>query len=344
LSLVIDPKIRGVIMKKTLQLISSLLFWITIGFITAISVGANGPVRFGAQCYPDILFLQGFQHLWDRHGIEVDLTIFSSDNEGIDALTSGKCDILYVSTIEAVKLSCTLGDNALIIASVQKDERYATFVRDGSLYTSWADLNGHPVATLFDSGAEYVLRAYFQQKDVVWESFKWINLKPPEMLSALDKGKIEAFTISESLCAMTETIKMGKCIYTYGDIALSPILIFTTRGFADNHRAEIVNFLGAHLDKTELIKENPKIIGQYAAQSAVARTLNISQETLEKIIKDIDYTLDIENDVVNQVQETALSLQKLGMIDKVPVIWYDRSFLEQARQLRFQYRIGIVTY
>ena len=325
-------------MRESKVLIISFLFLsflILTSFGSVVFAGSKADVRYGAQYYPGEFVLKGYPHLWEKYGLKVDHILFSSGAENNQALISGKSDINCGSDSKTVGLFNVLGDKALIIGTLQRGNRYATVVRVDSLYKRWQDLKGKTVGTRLGTGAEQVLRRYFdREKNLAWEDFKWVNLKLEDMIAALQGGSIEAFTVWAPTWAIAEAQGIGKVLRMYGDIALVPVSIHTTTNFAKNHRSEIVKFLAGHLDKAEMIRTNPERAAQLAAKAASAKGYNVSADAFLNVFKRIDFSLGITDGTLNAIKDTAQFLYDKKKINKIPVFKYDKSFLEEAMVLQ----------
>lgn len=292
-------------------------------------------IVYGGQYYPEEFVLKGYPQLWGKYNLKVEHILFSSGTENNQALISGSCQINCGSDSKTVELFNVLQEKAVVIGTIQKGDRYATVVRSNSNYKSWYDLKGKTVATRFGTGAEQILRRYFDiQKGLSWKDFNWVNVKLEDMMAALQGGSIEAFTAWEPTCAIAEAQGIGRVIRTYGDISSVPVCLHTTVDFGRRHRAEVVKFLAVHLEKAELIRKNPKKAAQLAAEAASEKGYDVNPNAFELVFKRIDFSLDFDQRVVNSIQDTAQFLFDQKQIDGIPKIKYDKSFLEEAKLLR----------
>ena len=297
-------------------------------------------IRYGGQYYPGEFLLLGMPELWEKYGIRVQHILFSSGAEGNEALISGKVDINCGADSKTIALFNAKSDQALIIGTLQRGDRYATVVRADSNITSWDDLIGKKVATRFGTGAEGVLRKFFNRtyseklgRNYKWEDFDWVDLKIEDMIAALESGQIDAFTAWEPTPAIAEAQGVGKILRTYGDVALVPVSLHTTRQFAYSHRDLIVRFLAAHLEKAKMIKENPDQCAQIAAQAAAKMGIEVSPEAFKIVFQRIDFTIEFNQTIIDAIYDTAEFLYQQGKIDKKPDLDWDTSFLQEAKQL-----------
>jgi ABC-type nitrate/sulfonate/bicarbonate transport system substrate-binding protein len=327
----------GGIMKKMrilFCLVFSGILMLTI-CVSLVDAASQVDIRYGGQYYPGEFLLKGYPQLWEKYDLRVEHILFSSGAENNQALISGRCDINVGSDSKTVALFSVIEDRALIIGTLQRGDRYATIVKANSAYNTWHELKGKTVGTRLGTGAEQVLRRYFDMnEDLAWEDFKWINIKLEDMIAALQSGSIEAFTAWEPTCSIAEAQGVGRVLRVYGDIALVPVSIHTTIEFAKEHRSEIVRFLAAHLDKVEIIKDDPPRAAQLAAKAASAKGYNVSADAFLGVFKRIDFSLGITDGTIDAVKDTAQFLYQERKINKVPLFRYDKSFLEEAKALK----------
>lgn len=290
-------------------------------------------LRYGGQYYPGEFVLQGHPEFWKQAGVDVTHILFSSGTENNQALVSGKVDVNCGSDSKTSGLFGVMGDKTVILATIQKGDRYATVVGKDAPYASWKDLKGKTVATRLGSGAEQVLRRYFDSLEgVSWDDFKWVNLKIENMASALRAGNIEAFTAWEPTPAIAEARGIGRVMRTYGDVSQVPVSLHATRAFADAHREAIVRFLMAHLAKAELIANDPAEAARLAVEAAGKSGRDVPADAFLRIFKRIDFSLDVTDAVKESISGTAAFLHAKGKLSTVPEFHYDSSFLEEAKK------------
>ncbi len=292
-------------------------------------------IDYGGQYYPGEFLLAGLPQIWDTYGLDVEHILFSSGTEGNLALISGSIDINVGSDSKSVALFAAIPDDTVILATIQRGDRYSTIVPVDSAYESWYDLVGKTVGTRLGTGAEQVLLRYFDSiDDLSWDDFNWVNIGVEDMSAALANGSIEAFTAWEPTPAIAESQGIGRVLRSYGDIALVPVCIHTTVAYAEAHHAEIVRFLAAHLDKVALIESAPRLAAELAAQAASAQGTEVSAEAFLTIFRRVDFSLQFDEDALASLEDTAAFLYENDKVDFIPEFRWDNSFLEEAIQLR----------
>ena len=324
------------------QLMALLKRIVPVACVLVLAAGGCAPsvdeagaliVRYGGQYYPEEFLLYGWPEVWTQYDIDVEHVLFSSGAESNEALIAGQVDINCGADSRTVALFTAMPDDALIIGTVQKGDRYVTVVGADSTYQSWSDLVGKTVATRLGTGAEGVLRKFYEREGYSWEDFDYVNLKVEDMIAALEHGQIEAFTAWEPTPAIAEGNGIGRVLRTYGDVAPVPASLHTTRDFALQNEDVLVRFLGAHLEKAALIEDDPSRAAEIASQAAAAKGISVSPEAFESAFSRIDFSIDFDEETMNAIDETALFLYEQGKIVQVPVLSWDKSFLEKAQAL-----------
>lgn len=291
----------------------------------------SSSIKYGGQYYPGEFLLKGYD-FFGEEGLEVDHILFSSGTENNIALISNSVDINVGSDSKTVSLFNAMGDKVIIIGVIQRGDRYSTITKDPNI-TDWSQLKGKLVATRFGSGAEFVLRKYFDSRDdLKWEDFRWVNLNPEDMISTLASGRIEAFTVWAPTGEIAAAQNVGRIMKSYGDVALTPVQIHTTKQFAENNEEKIIKFLMAHLKKAEMIKNNPEQAAEYAVKASKNMGIEVSKEAYQLMFERIDFSLDFDESLIDELKETAQFLLNENKINQIPEFYIDTSYLQKAKE------------
>lgn len=304
--------------------------------VSCVPTAPGGPdvqLRYGGQYYAGEFLLYGYPELWAHYGLDVNHVLFSSGAENNEALIAGTVDVNCGADTRTVALFNAIPEEALIIGTVERGDRYVTVVRADSTYRSWDELRGRTVATRFGTGAEGILRKYYDQEGLRWEDFKYVNLNIEDMITSLRIGQIEAFTAWQPTPAIAEANGIGRPLRAYGDIGLVPACIHTTRSFAYKHEDLVVRFLAAHIEKAATIRNDPAQAAVMAAEAAARTGITVPATAFETVFRRVDFTVDIDESVVEAIGETADFLYEQGKIDRKPELAWDREFLDRALEM-----------
>ena len=262
-------------------------------------------LRYGGQLYPEEFLLKG-KDFWSEYGLTVEHTLFSSGTENNQALISGALDVNIGSDSKSVAIFNALEDEAIIIAAAQRGDRYSTMVLADSGIKTWDDMVGQKVGIRMGTGAEQVVRRYLDARDdMAWEDFEWVNLKVEDMAAALADNSVASFTAWEPTPAIAQETGNAVVMMSYGDIALTPVLIHTTREYAADHHDELVAFLRGHLDKYALIQSDVDEAARIAAEAASAAGSEVSPEVFKIIFERVNFSLEVDAEVIASLEDTA---------------------------------------
>jgi len=317
-------------MVRSLRIIFSLLGFFSLSAIASFA----DPLVYGGQYYPEEFVLKQMPEVWTKYGLDVEHILFSSGADSDQALISGQIQINCGSDSRTASLLSAIPDEGIILATIQKGDRYATVVSPSSSFSDWNDLKGQMIAVRLGTGAEQILRRFFaQDPNLAWEDFKWVNLKIEDMIPSLQAGRIAAFTAWEPTCGIAEAQGAGKILKTYGEISTVPVSLHTTRAYAENNRDIIIRFLAAHLEKVALIESNPEEAAKLAAEYSNKTGFTVQPEAFISIFKRINFSLDVTEKDLESIKDTAKMLHDGGQIANLPNIVYDPSYLEEAKKL-----------
>jgi ABC-type nitrate/sulfonate/bicarbonate transport system substrate-binding protein len=299
-----------------------------------IQTTEKGEIRYGGQYYPGEFLLFGLgDDIWKKYDLNVTHILFTSAGESNEALISGTIDINVGADSRTVALFNAIPEDALIIGTVQRGNRYSTVVKVESSYQNWADLKGQKIGLKLGTGAESVLRKFFAREGITWEDYEWVPLNVEDMIANLEQGTIEAFHAWEFTPGIAEAKGVGRILRTYGDVALVPASIHTTKEFVDNNRDLVVSFLAAQLEKADMIKNDPTEAAEIASQAAADKGLDVTAEAFEKVFERIDFQIEFDQTIIDAINDTAQFLLDQGKIESVPTLAWDTSLIEDAQEL-----------
>ncbi len=207
-------------------------------------------LKYGGQLYPEEYLLKG-QDFWSKYGLTVEHTLFSSGGENNQALISGAIDVNIGSDSKSVALFNAMGDQVVIIAL---PARRPLFHHDtGRLrHHSWYDMKGQNVGIRLGTGAEQVVRRYFEiVGDLSWKISTGSTSKL-RIGRGLADGSIVSFTAGNRPPPLRKPPDGAQVMMSYGDYAHPPVLIHTTK-LTQKAPDELVAFLEGQLDKVDMI-------------------------------------------------------------------------------------------
>lgn len=290
------------------------------------------PLHYGGQLYADELLLQGMD-VWAAHGGEVEHVLYRDPNDLLVAFQSGVVDVALFSDIQAAQVFSQMGDDALIIAVAESGNRASTIVRREDGLTGWADLIGKKVALRSGSGAELALKRYFALDGALdWDAVEWFNLPVEDMPDALRAGTVDAFTATEPIPALAQAQGGMQVLHSYGDLCPAPLVLVTTRAYAQHHNDQLVAFLQGQLDKAALIRSNSALAARTASAQAAVYGLEVPPAAYHIVFKRVDFNPGMNERLLAALNSTAEQLVAAGALDEAPTFQVDNQYLQTAME------------
>ena len=316
--------------------LSKIIFGIFFSFILAAGLSAcqepEDTLHYGGQLYADELLLQGLD-VWEPYGDNVEHVLFKNPDDLVTAFQSGVVDVALFSDIQTAQVFAAMGDDALIIAATQSGDRVNTIVRRDSGIESWADLAGKKVALRSGSGAELALKRYFSLNDSLdWDAVEWFNLPVEDMPSALREGTVDAFTATEPIPAMAQAAGGMQVLQSYGDCCPAPLLLVTTRKYAQRNSERLTAFLQGQVDKAALIQADAALAARTASAQAAVYGLDIPAAAYHIVFKRVNFLLSLDDTLLTALENTAADLVSAGILDEEPTFQVDMQYLESAME------------
>ena len=138
-------------------------------------------------------FVADAEKLWAKEGLNVTSLGFTSGRLSAEAALAGKADFA-TTTDSVVALAALQGQKVKVFAEFANSstQMLVTARRDKGVVQP-QDLRGKKFATMFGTAGHYFVNRYLGLHGLTTKDVTVLNLRPPEMISALAQGSIDAF-------------------------------------------------------------------------------------------------------------------------------------------------------
>ncbi len=221
---------------------------LTLGF-SVLSAQAQGKeVTFAHQdMIVPLRLLMAKGELEKATGYKINWKQFGGGGDVIKAMASGEVPIGEVGSSPATAAVSQGMDVEVIWLLDDIGNAEQLVARNGSGVTSLAGLKGKKVATPFVSTAHYQLLAALQDAKVNPKEVQILNMRPPEIVAAWERGDIDATFIWDPV--LTKVKANGKVIISSGDIAKKgkPTFdaIIVNKAWAEKNKDFVTKFVAA---------------------------------------------------------------------------------------------------
>jgi NitT/TauT family transport system substrate-binding protein len=269
------------------------------------------------------------RNLWARHGLTVTAVPFTSGRLALDAIVGGRAAFGTVAETPVV-FAALNGLPVRIIAHMNTHEVFDLVARTG--LKSIADVKGRRVGYLQGTNAQYYLHRMLERAGLKPDQITAISMNPPDMVTSLTKGDIDAFIWAEPY--ISQAVALGKggvhVIRTPG-LYRSYSSIVTLQSTIDTQPAMLVKGLRAAIDAVELIRANPE-----EAIALAAEKTKMDPAIAARAWKEIHYGIELHPGIVADMEaqarwaiDSGLARQGTRMPDFSKIVV--RELLEQAR-------------
>jgi taurine transport system substrate-binding protein len=221
-------------------------------------------------------------------GATIDWRKFDSGADVVAAIASGAIDIGYVgSSPLAAAASRELPIETIFVVGLI-GESEALVARNGSGVTRIEDLAGKKVAVPFVSTTHYSLLAALKHEGVDPKSVEILNLRPPEIAAAWERGDIDAAYVWDP--ALGQIRSSGEVIVDSAKVAEWGAPTFDAwivrSDFAAKHPAAVTGFVKVTADSYAAFLEAPEAWSTSSEQAAkIANLTGAKVEDVPLLLK-----------------------------------------------------------
>lgn len=263
------------------------VIFLVVGGALASSLWAQAKpaqVTIGFQVIPNAEII-GKQLGWfeKEMGVKINWKQFDSGRDVNTAMAAGSLDMGLVGTSPAAAgISQGVPYEVIWIHDLE-GENESLVVKKGKGINTVKDLVGKKVAAPFGSTTHYSLLGAFKLFGVDTAKVKVLDMQPPDMMAAWQRGDIDAGyvwepTLKKMVDAGGQVIltsrEMAQKGYLTGDVAV------VRKAFAEKYPQLVVKYLQVQIKGVDLWNKNPK-----EAAAAVGKAFNIPADEAEREMK-----------------------------------------------------------
>lgn len=235
------------------------------------------PQQVGA---PVIASAKGF---FKSEGLEVQHIPFTTGAAAGEAFLSGQGDFIIAGDYPAIKLWAS---GVAVGIVPHTDAPDALIIVSKANIKTARDLRGRTIATRLGSTLEPFVYKYLERGGLSKSEVKMIDLAPPEMVIALDRGDIDAYAWAQPYGWRSLEVSGSKVhiLTTAKGILNERVVVNARRTFAERRPEDVTRFVRAIVKASDYIRGNPK-----EASQLVARFLKLDVPTTERIMSILNF-------------------------------------------------------
>jgi ABC-type nitrate/sulfonate/bicarbonate transport system substrate-binding protein len=180
---------------------------------------------------------------WVDEGLDVDAKMFSAGRLALDALLAKNAQVMSVSETPLVH-AILQGNKIFIVATVTAHKEVKLIVRTDHGIRSPADLRGKKIATLPGTNSDFFMYRFLEANNISPRDVKITNMAPPEMVTALVGGNIDAYFAWEPhIYYARERLLGSTAVYPPGDLYAGRHCVAMNQDFVAQHPEVVLKLI-----------------------------------------------------------------------------------------------------
>lgn len=247
------------------------------------------------------------QKIWAKYGLDVTAVPFSSGRLALDAIVGGRAAFGTVAETPVV-FAALNGLPVRVIGRVNTHEVF-DLVAKKSIRTI-KDVRGKRIGYLQGSNAQYYLSRMLDRAGLKPSDVTAISMNPPDMVTSLIKGGVDAFIWAEPF--ISQAVAFGKgdvhVIRTPG-LYKSYSSIVALQSTIDKNPEVLIQGLRALIEATEYVKTHKD-----EAIAIAASKTKMDPEIAKKSWGDIRYGIELDPGIEKDIKEQAQWAVDSGLV------------------------------
>lgn len=265
---------------------------------------------------------------FEDEGLNIDGIKFSSGPACTQALITRTADIATMGDTTAITTMATQGDDFSILCTHGGGEdRHRMIVSDESGIDNISDLEGKRIAVKQGTSTHGGLMLFADHYGLDLND-ELVEMKPSEMVLALESGAIDAFVASEPNPSQAEARGAGHELATLGGMNNTyPILIVADNGFLGEHPDWAEKFIRALKKATDFIQQNHNESVQILSDVS-----GLEKDIIETAMANHYYDVNANQQTKDSLTDMSGFLYDIGKISTKPDFdkCIDREYMEKA--------------
>lgn len=260
---------------------------------------------------------------FEEEGLDVTLTYNNAGFESLKNLFEGDADIITVAETPIVYTSFDKkkytdferGEFYIIGNMNHSDKIHFVLARKDKGINSASDLKGKKVAVYRGTASDFFMDSFFILNGIKSSDVEIVNMDPPTMVSAIEKGEIDAIVCWQPHILNTQ-LELGDnaIILPSENIYTASWLIIVMKDYAEKNPEVLEKFVRAIVKAENFIAGNrEESIDIHSEESGLAR------EIIAALWDDVIFDLSLDQALLTNLEDEARWAIKYGLTDKTEV-------------------------
>ncbi len=243
--------------------------------------------------------------IFAKNGLDVSINTGPSGSAMVPFLINNQVQAAYGSDMAGV-INHNLDNNVVVVADGTYLKRWMSIL--GKNINDLEGLKGKKIGIAKGTASELFWSRLLEKKNLKAADYKIVDVEAPEMLAAIERGDIDAFSVWEPWPTRTLFAIKGTKILQDADGILNNInFIYMNKSWIESNRETAENFMRSLVEANDLInKDRP------AAAKMVSKFLKMPIELTTELMPKVEYEVVLNDRSVAtiKVAEDLLAQQK----------------------------------
>lgn len=251
-----------------------------------------------------------FEENYKKDGLEFAYSNLTTGPEQTQALASGDVQILNCVGMPSVILAAANGADIKILNMYgRSSEAFTLYSKDKSIKSA-KDLKGKKIGGPQGTVLHELLVAYLASANLTIKDVDFVQMDIPSASAAVSNGKVDVALLAGPVAYNTG--KSGLNLVTTGKGYINATLaVGVSQEFYDNNKGAIDTFLKTQKEALDFMKNN-----NAETIKMVAKELDLKEDAVKDMYKQYDFSSEISDQDIKDMQNSADFMYKNKMIDK----------------------------
>lgn len=252
--------------------------------------------------------------LFEKNGLDVTVNTGPSGSAMVAFLIGNQINAAYGSENAGV-LNNQVDDRVVAVAEGAFLRRWLSIVASDRV-KSVDDLKGKRIGVAQATGSETFWLSVLKNRNLKAEDYIIVNVEAPEMVAALERGNIDAFSVWEPWpTRAVMAVKGAKILLDNEGFLNLRNLVFMNREWLEKNPDMAEAFMRSMVQATDLINNDRE-----AATAMVAKFLRMPIELAAELMPKLDFNMDLSDGTMQNIAAVEEQLKRIGKLKK-DVVW-----------------------
>jgi NitT/TauT family transport system substrate-binding protein len=300
-----------------IAVIAGLTVWMQCGREKPVTEVVTISVAEGMAPAAAPLFVADAKGFWANNAIKANPQAFLSGKLCLDAVLGGKAEVGTVAETPLVHAGMQNQDFRIICTFMASDTSVKGIARKDAGISTPKDLKGKKVGTLFGTSAEFFMQLFLEANGLSRDEVKAANLRPPDMVAAIQRGDVDACFIWEPHIHNMKTLLGDNGLILPNDgLYTETFNLVALPDYVEENPEVIERILRTMLEAEDFIQAN-----RADAIKIVSEKLALDVPKLESIWNGYDFQIALTPTLVEFMQKQGRWAKEMGSVPaaaKVP--------------------------